>query len=410
MAHTVLLRKNIFRFPVFLQNSGCVRLCCESYYSGGNSGASGGNSSGYAHSQGQHKRRSKYAQCYSALELPEDSERDTVRRKYIELVKTYHPDTTKDPTDRFSEIDKAYRTLLVKFKEDNDRAEAESGKYGLFHKGEEYETDENDEDPEYPDIQHTAPQHRQYLEYGGFGYGTPGQRQKQYQKYKVFRANEAVYDHRIGKLTAEYEDRLVTKERKTIKKQTTRNQIDRLVEDLIQESMSSGEFDNLSGFGKPLPNRVDYNPYEDFTTHKMNQIMVEGGFQPEWIMLRKTIGDDFVSIRSHLMKARRKLGEPPFSQMKMHEWETAIEKLADGDVKDVNKKISNFNLIVPMLNSQMCHFNLESESAKILKLDFKSLQDESSEKDETSENASMSQQKPETGFWRDLMDSLFKPR
>ena len=32
---------------------------------------------------------------------------------------------------------------------------------------------------------------------------------------------------RIGKVTAEYENRLVTKERKTIKKQTTRNQIER---------------------------------------------------------------------------------------------------------------------------------------------------------------------------------------
>ena len=41
-----------------------------------------------------------------------------------------------------------------------------------------------------------------------------------------------------------------------------------------------------AGQGKPLPNRVDYNPYADFTTHKINQILVEGGFAPEWVMLR----------------------------------------------------------------------------------------------------------------------------
>ena len=52
---------------------------------------------------------------------------------------------------------------------------------------------------------------------------------------------------RVGKLTAQYEDRLATRERNTIKKQTTRNQIDRLVEDLITESMANGEFDNLKG-------------------------------------------------------------------------------------------------------------------------------------------------------------------
>ena len=80
-----------------------------------------------------------------------------------------------------------------------------------------------------------------------FGYGPPSQRQKQAQKYQVLRANEAVYEHRVGQLTAQYEDRLATRERNTVKKQQTRNQIDRLVEDLISESMANGEFDNLKG-------------------------------------------------------------------------------------------------------------------------------------------------------------------
>ena len=47
--------------------------------------------------------------------------------------------------------------------------------------------------------------------------------------------------------------------------------MDRLVEDLIQESMSKGDFDNLSGAGKPLPQRVIYNPYEDYTTYKVKK-------------------------------------------------------------------------------------------------------------------------------------------
>jgi len=69
-----------------------------------------------------------------------------------------------------------------------------------------------------------------------FGYGPPSQRQKQAQKYQVLRANEAVYEHRVGQLTAQYEDRLATRERNTVKKQQTRNQIDRLVEDLITDN------------------------------------------------------------------------------------------------------------------------------------------------------------------------------
>ena len=47
--------------------------------------------------------------------------------------------------------------------------------------------------------------------------------------------------------------------------------MDRLVEDLIQESMSKGDFDNLSGAEKPLPQRVIYNPYEDYTTYKVKK-------------------------------------------------------------------------------------------------------------------------------------------
>jgi len=47
--------------------------------------------------------------------------------------------------------------------------------------------------------------------------------------------------------------------------------MDRLVEDLIQESMAKGDFDNLSGKGKPLKFRSP-NPYVDFVTQKMNEV------------------------------------------------------------------------------------------------------------------------------------------
>merc|ERR1719334_1258270 len=113
--------------------------------------------------------------------------------------------------------------------------------------------EEDEEEPDFPKIIHKTPQHRQFLDNGGFGYGNPSQRQKQAQKYRAFKANEAVFERRMGQLTAQYEDRLVTQERHTVKKQHTRNQIERLVEDLIQESMASGDFDNLAGAGKPLP-------------------------------------------------------------------------------------------------------------------------------------------------------------
>ena len=55
----------------------------------------------------------------------------------------------------------------------------------------------------------------------------------------------------------------------------TRSQIDRLVEDLINQSIAAGEFENLKGAGEPLPERMDFNPHSDPTTNKMNEILVE---------------------------------------------------------------------------------------------------------------------------------------
>jgi DnaJ family protein C protein 28 len=52
--------------------------------------------------------------------------------------------------------------------------------------------------------------------------------------------------------------------------------------------MSKGEFENLSGKGKPL----DYNernPLVDTMTHNINKILINNGYAPEWITLEKEI-------------------------------------------------------------------------------------------------------------------------
>lgn len=121
-------------------------------------------------------------------------------------------------------------------------------------------------------MQHTAPQHRQYLSYDGFGFGTPSQRQKQYRQIRAVQAADNVLQHRIAKVTADEKalwDKSVTKYKHKIK---TKYGFERLVEDLIQESMSKGEFSNLSGCGKPLRNHENRNPFVDYTTHKINEV------------------------------------------------------------------------------------------------------------------------------------------
>lgn len=122
------------------------------------------------------------------------------------------------------------------------------------------------------DFQHTAPQHRQYLSFEGVGHGTPFQRQKQWAQARAQKAATNVMEHRLAKSMAS-ENTLMKKGQGYGKKHDikTKYGFDRLVEDLIQESMSKGEFSNLSGKGKPLKDQ-NPNPYVDFTTHKLNEV------------------------------------------------------------------------------------------------------------------------------------------
>lgn len=60
------------------------------------------------YSGGVTSRGKKYAKYFRALELPEDTSQDNVRRQYIQLVKKYHPDTNGDnpvAKERFAAVD-----------------------------------------------------------------------------------------------------------------------------------------------------------------------------------------------------------------------------------------------------------------------------------------------------------------
>ena len=62
------------------------------------------------------------------------------------------------------------------------------------------------------------------------------------------RAADKVTDHSVGKLTSKYETQLaIQKDGKKAKKQTTKNAMERLVEDLISESMAKGSIHKPRG-------------------------------------------------------------------------------------------------------------------------------------------------------------------
>lgn len=122
-------------------------------------------------------------------------------------------------------------------------------------------------------LQHTAPQHRHYLAYN-VGVGTPSKRQKLYTIERAQKAVDNVIEHRLKKLQAEERNTLVGMDKQRAKDIKTRFGMDRLVEDLIQEAMNKGEFKDLPGMGKPLKENTNTrNPYVDFVTYKLNEVM-----------------------------------------------------------------------------------------------------------------------------------------
>lgn len=145
----------------------------------------------------------------------------------------------------------------------------------------------------------------------------------------------------------------------------TKYGFDRVVEDLIQEAMSKGDFDNLQGYGKPLTNSQSQNPYVDFTQHKINKILLDNGFSPEWIMLAKDIREHLAALKKSLRRERSYFGVAPLRPAEEAKWLQRIMNF-EQIVYEINVKIDKHNILVPILNNQMFRVKLEDLARQIL--------------------------------------------
>lgn len=281
----------------------------------------------------------------------ENPDQNTVRRAYIDLVKKVHPDSGQPEasSEKFQEIDEAFKILQERFAK---------SRRGIF------EDDEEEVEAKIFDIKHTAPQHRQFLSYEGLGLGTPFQREKQYQQIKAMKAQESVLNHRIQKSQAD--EKSIMKKGSFYKTHAikTKYGFDRVVEDLIQEAMAKGDFDNLSCKGKPLTSAQSQNPYLDFTTQKLNKIMLDNGFTPEWITLQKDIRGDIDKLKSDLLKEREYFGKYPFTESEETTWSLILRNY-ENDVSRINKQIDKYNLLVPIIENQLFRIKLEKVAEKV---------------------------------------------
>ncbi|XP_008924466.3 dnaJ homolog subfamily C member 28 [Manacus vitellinus] len=295
-----------------------------------------------------YKPKGDVKDSYKILELEEGCSLDEVRNSYRTLAKKYHPDSSSSAADpaAFIRVEEAYRVVL------NDVAAKQKP-------GEDSEEEEDQ-------FKSKSLQHRHYLSFEGVGIGTPSQREKQYMQFRVDRATEQVLEYQQHRLGSSYPetDLMRAKDVRESKKVKITQAVERLVEDLIQESMAKGDFDNLRGKGKPLQKFSDC-PHIDPMTHNLNRILIDNGYQPEWILLQKEIRETIEGLRKSVVASRRKLGEP-MTPLEQKQWSRICEQFVE-DIRKLNKRVDNFNLVVPILSRQMVHFSPEKEIVRAQK-------------------------------------------
>ena len=106
----------------------------------------------------------------------------------------------------------------------------------------------------------------------------------------------------------------------------------------------------------------------------MNQILVDGGFAPEWIMLKKDIDKMKEDLKNEMNKqCLKSIKTIPthvnmdHEQLKQKWLNYCDEKFLENEVSHLNKTIDKYNLMVPMMQSQIFHFNLSKEAEKVWK-------------------------------------------
>ncbi len=206
--------------------------------------------------------------------------------------------------------------------------------------------------------------HRHYLSYD-VGVGPISQRQKAHAQQRVGQAMDSVFEQQFRKALenpdvkeiAPYENG-----RKVPGGKTTKS-IQRIANEIIYDSMQRGEFDKLSGHGKPL--KLDpINPVLDNVEQKINKMLSNSGFAPEWISLDKEIRAGVEKLKTDLEMTWNKRGPYPMNQDDQKNWEYELTQFQER-IKDINKKIFNLNLIVPSLTSQRSQLNLEKILSRV---------------------------------------------
>jgi DnaJ family protein C protein 28 len=119
-----------------------------------------------------------------------------------------------------------------------------------------------------------------------------------------------------------------------------------VVEQRIQHSQREGDFENLSGKGKPL--EMVGNPHADPDEDIAYRVLAKNGFAPEWVELNKDIRFRIWRWRAALRLAWQQQQEDTQRDEceKQQKWTTLLVQFEE-ELQDVNRKVF-LNILYPV--------------------------------------------------------------
>jgi DnaJ homolog subfamily C member 28 len=139
------------------------------------------------------------------------------------------------------------------------------------------------------------------------------------------------------------------------------------IEEQLRKAIEEGKFDNLPGKGKPLHLDAD-NPHADPEWELAFHILKEAGYSLPWIEEIKAIEADVAAARKDLQRAWKwriiYLSASVPDEKASAGWLPALEVFIER-LSALNKRIRDYNLIVPNAAFQRPILNYEREVNKI---------------------------------------------
>jgi DnaJ family protein C protein 28 len=139
------------------------------------------------------------------------------------------------------------------------------------------------------------------------------------------------------------------------------------IDEIIQNAINEGEFDQLPGKGKPLA--WDEHSLVDDDWQLAHHLLKENGFAPDFIEARQSIESDLAAARAALKRAfdwnQKALASDNEPDLVKSQWAKAKSEF-ESRVGGLNKRIRDYNLTIPAQSFYRTPLDTRKELAKLV--------------------------------------------